>query len=244
MKVSVYCASKETLPEPSARFESVEWTFDRPDTAFYLEYYDDKIVLQKHAGPEHPLFVDFSDQWREFQKQRLSAKTDLLGRACAAAQGRKIFDLTMGLGSDSLKLVYFGAEVMAMDKQVFMYELVRDAVYRIERDFTFDNGNKLLLDPHFGDSLVRAKEYVAAFEVFYLDPMFHLHNRTALPKKKMQFLNEIIGENSDEEFLPTVRFLLDHKKRVVVKRHPDAPVFGGLKPKSVYEGKKIRFEVF
>lgn len=243
MKVSVYSASAENIPKNSERFATLEWSLERPTSDFYLEYYDDKIVLQKQVGPEHPLFIDFGEQWREFQKQRLSAKTDLLGRACAAAPGKKIFDMTMGMASDSLKLVYFGAEVMAMDKQPLIYELVRDAVFRIERDFTFDSG-KLAFDPHFGDSLVRAKEYVSAFEVFYLDPMFHLQNRTALPKKKMQFLNDIIGENSDDEFIPTVRFLLDHKKRVVVKRHPDAPTFGGLKPKSVYAGKKIRFEVF
>lgn len=242
MKVSVYNASPETTPENTDRFCNVEWVRERPQTDFYLEYYDNKIVLQKQAGPEHPLFVDFVEQWREFQKQKLSAKTDLLGRACAVVPGKKIFDLTMGLGSDSLKLVYFGADVMAMEKHPLVFELVRDAVSRFPEGILLEK--PLAFDPHFGDALIRAKEYVTAFEVFYIDPMFHLHNRTALPKKKMQFLNEIIGENSDEEFLPTVRFLLDHKKRVVVKRHPDAPVFGNLIPKNVYEGKKIRFEVF
>lgn len=242
MKVSVYCTSSDNIPENTERFSNIDWTFERPQDDFYLEYYDNKIVLQKRAGPEHPLFVDFTEQWREFQKQKISPKTDLLARACSASPGKKIFDLTMGLGADSLKLVYFGAEVMAIEKQPLVFELVRDAVYRFRSEQLVDT--PISFDPHFGDALVRAREYAAAFDVFYVDPMFQVPNRTALPKKKMQFLNEIIGENSDEEFLPTVRFLLDHKKRVVVKRHPDTPVFGGLQPKNVYEGKKIRFEVF
>lgn len=240
MKVRVYCASQDVLPEVSERFSHVEWIFHRPTDDYYLEYYDGKIVLQKQAGPEHPLFVDFASQLRDWKKQRVSAKTDLLGKACGAGAGKKIFDLTLGLGSDSLKLVYFGADVMAIEKQPLMYELVNDALER----YNLVSEKKLSLAILFGDGLERAKEYVNSFDVFYMDPMFHLEKRTALPKKKMQFLSDIIGENKDDEFLSTVQFLRDHKKRVVVKRHPDAPAFGGLKPKSVFAGKSIRFEVF
>jgi 16S rRNA (guanine1516-N2)-methyltransferase len=240
MKVRVYCASQDALPDASERFSHVEWIFHRPTDDYYLEFYDGKIVLQKQTGPEHPLFVDFVSQLRDWKKQKLSAKTDLLGKACGVGLGEKIFDLTLGLGSDSLKLVYFGAEVMAIEKQPLIYELVNDALER----YNSESGKKLALDIHFGDGLERAKEYVNSFDVFYMDPMFDLGKRTALPKKKMQFLSDIIGENIDDEFLPTVLFLQDHKKRIVVKRHPHAPVFGGLKPKSVFQGKSIRFEVF
>lgn len=240
MKVVVYSSSKENIPENTERFEHVEWTLERPNSDYYLEYYDGKIVLQKHAGPERPLFVDFSEQLREWRKQKLSAKTDLLGKACAAAPGKKILDMTMGLGTDSLKLAYFGADVMAIEKQPLMYELVNDALFR----YNATTDTKILLDIHFGDALLRAKEYVSSIDVFYMDPMFHLDKRTALPKKKMQFLSDIIGENTDDEFLPTVQFLQDHKKRIVIKRHPSAPNFGGLKPKNVFEGKTIRFEIF
>lgn len=240
MKVRVYCSSQNALPENSDRFSHVEWTFDRPSEDYYLEFYDGKIVLQKQSGPEHPVFVDFEAQLKEWKKQRLSPKSDLLAKACAVAPGKKIFDVTLGLGNDSLKLVHFGADVMAIEKQPLMYELVNDALERYNQA----QEKKLALDIHFGDGLLRAKEYVSSIDVFYMDPMFQLDKRTALPKKKMQFLSDIIGENSDEEFLPLVRFLQDHKKRIVIKRHPSAPVFGGLKPKSVFEGKSIRFEVF
>ena len=58
----------------------------------------------------------------------MSAKTDLLGKACAVTPGKKILDLTLGLGTDSLKLVHFGAAVTGIEQQPMMYFLVRDAL--------------------------------------------------------------------------------------------------------------------
>ncbi|MCC6137881.1 MAG: class I SAM-dependent methyltransferase [Bdellovibrionaceae bacterium] len=240
MNAVVYCSSRENIPQPSERFAHIIWTNERPTDNYYLEYYDEKIVLQKQAGPETPLFVDFSEQLREWRRQRLSAKTDLLGKACAVAPGKKIFDLTLGLASDSLKLVHFGAQVTAVEQQPMMYMLVHDALARYNQEVS----QNLPLEILHGDAKVLVQKLASDYEVFYLDPMFYLEKRTALPKKKMQFLSEIIGENTDDEFLPTFEFLRSLKKRIVIKRHPDASTFSGLRPKKIFAGKSIRFEIF
>lgn len=240
MSAVVYCSSRENLPEPSERFSHIIWTTERPTDNYFLEYYDNKIVLQKQAGPEHPLFVDFSEQLRDWKRQRISAKTDLLGKACAVSPGKKIFDLTLGLASDSLKLVHFGAQVTAVEQQPMLYLLVHDALAR----YNEETQGALPLEILNGDAKVLVQKLASDYEVFYLDPMFYLEKRTALPKKKMQFLSDIIGENTDEEFLPTFEFLRSLKKRIVIKRHPDAPTFAGLKPKKIFAGKTIRFEIY
>lgn len=218
------------------RFSHLQWTTEKPQTDYFLEYKDNKVMMQKQSGPEHPLVVDFALQWKEWKQQKISIKSDLLAKACSLSKGKKILDLTMGLANDSLKLIYFGAHVTAVEKQPMIFALVRDALDRFEQ--------ALELQLVAADVLTQSASFFKDFDVFYMDPMFHLEKRTALPKKKMQFLADIIGKNTDEEFSAVFKVLQNYKKRIVIKRHPDAPHFLSLKPKNIYAGKKIRFEVF
>jgi 16S rRNA (guanine1516-N2)-methyltransferase len=232
--IPVFCVSP---PAASFRFENIRWQSARPLNEYYLEYLiaEDCIVLQKQNGPESPLFVDFKKNIEEWRRQKLSAKSDLLAKAFGGVKDKKIMDLTLGLAADSLKLVFFGAHVTAVERQPLVYGLVYDALMR-EKNIN--------LNIRFGNAIDITSDDFDSFEAFYLDPMFDLEKRTALPKKKMQFLHDIIGVNSDAEFLPLVQRLISKKKRVVIKRHPNAPAFGGLTPKRIYAGKKVRFEVF
>lgn len=237
MKVFIYCPTSEERPLlPPAVAPYVEWSTTVPQDPYTLMCKDQKLVLQKNEGPENPMDLDYAYLWEDWKRQKISPKTDLLAKACAVRAGTKILDLTMGLANDSLKLVYFGADVTAVEQELLVWVWVTSELERWPKDIS--------LKTVFNDGCVYAQEHVAQFDVFYLDPMFHLEKRTALPKKKMQFLSELLNENTDDQFLPTVEFLRNHKKRIVIKRHPDAPPFAGLKPKAIYKGKKIRFEVF
>lgn len=236
MRVPVFCSPQETPDTSSPRFKNIDWLKTPPNDPYYLVYQEGKIGLHKKEGPEQPLTLDFEAQWNEWRRQRISPKTDLLARACAVKPGVKILDITMGLANDSLKLVYFGAHVTAVERNPLVYALATDALY--------ESGLEVHLQTFLGHGCEYAETHFTEFDVVYLDPMFYLEKRTALPKKKMQFLSDLLEENTDHQFASTVEFLRKHKKRVVIKRHPDAPSFFGLKPKAIYKGKTIRFEVF
>lgn len=236
MKVAVFYTRDEVPDVSLPRFKNIDWQQTPPDDPYYLAYQNGKIGLHKKEDPEHPLTLDFQKQWSEWRRQRLSVKTDLLARACAVKPGTKILDITMGLANDSLKLIYFGAAVTAIEQNPLVYTLAQDAV--------FEWGQDVPLNMLLGNGCEYAEHHFANFDVVYLDPMFFLEKRTALPKKKMQFLADLLEENTDDQFLRTVEILKKNHVRVVIKRHPDAPSFAGLKPRAIYKGKTIRFEVF
>ncbi|MCB9073811.1 MAG: class I SAM-dependent methyltransferase [Bdellovibrionaceae bacterium] len=238
LNIPIY--SQGSLPEGS-RFFYAESRILPAREEYYL-YYDasvDQLAMVKASGQEKPLVVDLVASHREWLRQKLSPKYDLLAKACGGVQGKRILDLTLGLATDSFKLVMWGAQVTGIEKNPMVWALVRDGLIRWRQTQpSFD------FELVYGDALAIVETYIKDFDCFYIDPMFHLEKRTALPKKKMQFLSAVVGENRDEDFLPIIKKLIDSKKRVVVKRHPEAESFSGIQVKNVYEGKAVRFDVY
>jgi 16S rRNA (guanine1516-N2)-methyltransferase len=79
-------------------------------------------------------------------------------------------------------------------------------------------------------------------EVVYLDPMYPLRGKTALPKKEMRLLRRLVGDDEDagELFNAAARVARD---RVVVKRTPRAPPLAP-KPSISCRGKLARYDVY
>ena len=80
-------------------------------------------------------------------------------------------------------------------------------------------------------------------DVIYLDPMFPSRSKSALNKKSMRILKEIVGKDSDSDQLLKIA-LKTALKRVVVKRPKLAPHLAGKKPDITYRGKSSRFDVY
>jgi 16S rRNA (guanine1516-N2)-methyltransferase len=80
-------------------------------------------------------------------------------------------------------------------------------------------------------------------EVVYLDPMFPHRQKSALVKKEMRLLQELLGGDSDAaELLPAA--LRIARKRVVVKRPDFAPHLAERTPTMSIKSKKHRFDVY
>ena len=82
------------------RFQFVS---ERPTHGFYFVFATDTCELSLHRGGarDSGLCVDFATDYELYKTQKTSPKKDLLGRAIAVNENRRICDLTMGLAQDS-----------------------------------------------------------------------------------------------------------------------------------------------
>ena len=79
--------------------------------------------------------------------------------------------------------------------------------------------------------------------MIYIDPMYPSRAKSALVKKEMQLLHQIIGPDTDNDSLLTIA--LDVAlKRVVVKRPKTAQPLTKQKPSSFIESKNTRYDIY
>lgn len=207
---------------------------------FYLEHNSETNVLAifKKGAKDSGLSIDFEKSLKEFRRQKMSARTDLLARALGFKKEMKVADLTLGLAQDSLKLAYFGADVTGVEAQPWIFALLKNAQERAMDDEAVKRLNIVV-----GSSLDWIDRLLPVNEAFYLDPMFN-HKRRALPKKGMQYLAEIARDTEEGDWLLLMDKIRDARKRLVVKRPPKAEPLCGVEPLRSVEGKMIRFDVY
>jgi 16S rRNA (guanine1516-N2)-methyltransferase len=191
----------------------------------------------KESGKPEIVEADF------LVKRAQAGKKEMIMRACGFEKGyRTVIDGTAGLGSDALFLAQQGFEVLALERSPILFALLSDAWMRAGSDLSLSFRH------------VEAAEMLTSLEesqkpdVVYLDPMYPEKKKTALSKKEMQFLQEILIEPSAEENLSLFRAAMKAARfRVVVKRPLWAETFVDseiAKVSYAYEGKSLRFDTY
>jgi 16S rRNA (guanine1516-N2)-methyltransferase len=183
------------------------------------------------------LSVDFSEQ--AWKKRREEGKKQGLVRACKPAPGVTIIDATAGWGRDSSVLAAFGAQVLMIERNPLMAALLDDA---LERRTPLEQ-QQMKMSLHQGDAwsylnTLEPKDYP---DVIYIDPMHPLRTKSALVKKEMQVLQDIIGPDEDAlELMILARERV--KQRVVVKWPQKSPSL--LNASACIAGKTVRFDLY
>ena len=80
-------------------------------------------------------------------------------------------------------------------------------------------------------------------DVIYIDPMFPHSKKSALVKKEMRVLREVVGDDDDAAQL-LLSALKCQVKRVVVKRSRYAPAVGDVIPNYQVLGKSSRYDIY
>lgn len=198
-----------------------------------LQLTADKLVLLSHNFL--PLFVDFNSL--TIQKRRDAGKKQGLVRACKLTNNIRIVDATAGWGRDAAVLASFGAEVLMLERQPMMAALLDDGLKRLQEDSLL----KLSLKH------VDTKDYLQSLpeinypDVIYIDPMHPERQKSALVKKDMQTLQQIIGADDDVSELIQLA-ITRTRNRVVVKWPQRLPAV--LPSNSCIAGKTVRFDVY
>ncbi|KTD73669.1 class I SAM-dependent methyltransferase [Legionella tucsonensis] len=184
-----------------------------------------------------PIFAEFSAAF--WSKRKSEGKKQGLVRACKPSPGLKIIDATAGWGRDSSILASFGAEVLMIERHPVMASLLSDALIR--RNESEQHPLHLML--HAGDAYsylnsLTEQDYP---DVIYIDPMHPERSKSALVKKEMQALQQIIG--TDEDALGLIQLAISRAKQKVVVKWPQK--IKPLLPGNVaVEGKTVRFDIY
>jgi 16S rRNA (guanine1516-N2)-methyltransferase len=169
-------------------------------------------------------------------------KKDLL----AAAIGKKnhtVIDATTGWAQDSLAIFRMGYELQCMERSPVMAALITDGFQRLaQKDWVLNRG---LQPPKLtqGNAIDLLAKLPQAPDCIYLDPMFPpKRKKSALAKKAMTVLRDILGDDEDREALFAAAWQATGKRLVVKSPDYAEPMAG--KPAESYQGKLLRYDVY
>jgi 16S rRNA (guanine1516-N2)-methyltransferase len=155
-----------------------------------------------------------------------------------------VIDATAGLGRDAFMLANFGCDITLLERSHELFLLLQDGITRAQQDKTLTDiiAQMTLIETDSIDYLTQLAEKNYP-DVVYLDPMFPERKKSALVKKDMQLLQQLLSDEGDGSELLTVA-LARAKKRVVVKRPRIAPYLQGQQPQIEFTAKSCRFDVY
>lgn len=181
--------------------------------------------------------IDFEGNSTSYAKFKGGMNSEPISRALGAGKfGKRVLDLSAGLGVDSVFLAQLGYQVTGVERNPFIYVALKTALenltanYKTNLNFVFDHAQNFL------------QNNKQEFDVCYFDPMFPSKTKSALPKQEMVFFKNLVG--SDEDSSTVLEMVLSSKKfkRCVVKRPLSAEPL--LKPAGNIKGKIIRYDIY
>ena len=210
--------------------------------AFFLTWRDGCLkLLDKELLKKGGLSVDIeprNGEQRSYPAPKEGAFSQAIGR-----KTKTVIDATTGWAQDRLCLFRMGYEVRCIERSLIMMALLNDAFERLALESWVQ---KLELSPPIlmhGNAIELLKNLEMPPDCIYLDPMFpHKRKKSALSKKSMTILQELVGEDSDKTELFEAAFTAT-AKRVVVKSPDYAEPLGG-KPSESFSGKLLRYDVY
>ena len=227
-----------------------------------VENYD--FVLQVITDPEHdyrillkdlhskasPIDVDFSEGYLAHRRQFGGGRRQPLARAVGIKPGRtlSVIDATAGLARDAFVLACLGCKVTMVERSAVLASLVSDAIRRASTDPTLEAMMKDMFEINIGNSIEFITRHSQThdrpeIDVIYMDPMYPHRQKSALVKKEMRIIRQLVGDDDDSsELLECAR--THARARVVVKRPRIAPPVGQQKPSLSIESKNTRYDIY
>lgn len=153
-----------------------------------------------------------------------------------------IVDATAGLGRDAFFLAALGARVTLIERSAAMHDLVAEGMERARAQGGRYAETVARMTLIHGDSRVLLPQLNP--QVILIDPMHPPRDKTALVKKEMRLIRDIVGADPDAVQLMQVA-LEAAQNRVVLKWPLRAePMPGVQKPSHQILGKSTRYDVF
>jgi 16S rRNA (guanine1516-N2)-methyltransferase len=192
-----------------------------------------------------PLFVDFLGGGTAYRHARNCTIKQPLARAVGIRSGFRpdIFDATAGLGGDGFVLACLGCQVLLNERSPIVAALLEDGLRLAATDPRTAEITETRIRLVTGDSRENLKGLDHPPYTVYLDPMYPHSPKSALNKKAMRMIRDIVGDDTDgSELLETA--LAHAGNRVVVKRPKGAELLGGKTPSHQILMKNSRYDVY
>ncbi len=209
---------------------------------FFLSWRDGCLkLLDKELLKKGGLTVDIEP--RNGEQRSWPAPKD---GALAQAIGRKtktVIDATTGWAQDSLHIFRMGYELRCIERSPIMLELLSDAYQRLEQLDWVQRLNLSAPELIAGNAIEVLAGLTEAPDCIYIDPMFPpKRKKSALPKKSMLILRDLLGDDMDKEELFSAAMQATAKKVVVKSPDYAEPLGGG--PSESFKGKLLRYDVY
>jgi 16S rRNA (guanine1516-N2)-methyltransferase len=206
-----------------------------------LHYINGRLEL--HLD-ELKIYTEFVTGKAEYRR-KTSGRKQALARAVGIKPNKtlpKIIDATAGLGQDAFVLANLGCELTLLERSNTIYQLLSDGLKRATEHLLLSNIiNKIQLIE--ANAITWLAENKINTDVIYIDPMFPPRTKSALVKKEMRVLKQIVGMDLDADKL-LLQALKYNCKRVVVKRPKNAEYLNMLEPSFIIKTKNMRFDIY
>ena len=163
----------------------------------------------------------------------------------AVGEARTVVDATAGLLGDAFLLAAAGMKVTAIERSAVVHALAVDGLRRAALDPRLSEliGGRIELVHADARTWLAAHTGPAdAPDAVVIDPMFPpKRKRSALPRKEMAVLREVVGSDLDaSELLAAARACA--RQRVALKRGDDADII--VDPEWTIGGTTVRYDVW
>ena len=189
--------------------------------------------------------VDFGSPAWQHRARQISWRKEQVARAVGLGRYKElhVVDATAGLGQDSYVLALLGAQVTCVERSPVVAALLRDGVLRAQ-EAALPGADRLTVVEADASVFLRENLGKLYCDVVYLDPMYPgREEQSALQKKSLRMLREVVGDDRDADALLEPALALA-KKRVVVKRPKQAAFLNGIEPSLQLKGSSSRFDVY
>ena len=225
--------------------EVVEDT-DKQRMNYCLQMSDAQLQLLDRDEPDvAPVCIDFLSGKTAYRRKYGHVGGEAIGKAVGIKKGHRpnVVDATAGLGSDAFVLGTMGCRVHMIERSDVIAQLLEDGLRRAEQDKKIGRLVKEKLSLTCGDSRQELLQVPFEPEVIYLDPMFPQKDKSALVKKEMRMLQDVVGLDTDADGLLNLALSIA-TQRVVVKRPAYAKFLAGITPHTSIKTKKHRFDIY
>ncbi len=241
---SVSAITQDALPLANAVAEQLGLTVAPVSHAeAQIQVSTDFIALQiPDLGK--PITLDFASGKYDHRRKFGGGRGQPLAKAIGLKKGQtpNVIDATAGFARDAFVLASLGCQVTMLEQSAVMSLLIEQAItHGLSNDEIADIIQRLSI--HHCNAVDYLKQLSTLPDVIYLDPMYPSREKSALVKKEMQLLHQLIGPdlNSDDLLSVARKKAL---KRVVVKRPKGAEYVGQQKPSVSIESKNTRFDIY
>ena len=213
---------------------------------YSLQKKNEQLELVDLDQPElTPVCIDFVSGKTAYRRKYGHAGGEAISKAVGIKKGHRpnIVDATAGLGRDAFVLATMGCRVHMIERSEVIAKLLEDGLRRAEQDEKIGTLVKDNLSLTCGESRHELLHTPFEPEVIYLDPMFPHKEKSALVKKEMRILQDVVGQDEDANALLNLALTIA-TNRVVVKRPAYADFLAKIKPHTSIKTKKHRFDIY
>ena len=213
---------------------------------YHLQRTGEQLELINPDAPNlTPIVIDFVKGKLAYRRKYGHAGGEAISKAIGIKKGHRptIVDATAGWGRDAFVLATLGCRVHMIERSEMIATLLEDGLRRAAQDEKLGPLISAKLSLTCGESRQILQQLPFEPEVIYLDPMFPHKEKSALVKKDMRVLQEVVGPDEDADELFTIARTVA-TNRVVVKRPDYADFLSGLKPQTSIKTKKHRFDIY